>query len=126
MKTKKIGTVFIVDDDTSARVGLGRLIRVAGYDVKLFADASAFLKEVFKISNACIVLDLRMPGSMGFNLPAELTSKGISIPVIIVTADVDQEMRRKAKQAGAVAFFRKPVDGPALLDAITWAVGNGE
>lgn len=125
MKTK-IETVFIVDDDTSARVGLGRLIRVAGYDVKLFADASAFLKEVSKASNACVVLDLRMPGSSGLDLQTELTSMAISLPVIIVTADEDPDTRWQAKQAGAVAFFRKPVDGPALLDAIAWAIGNCE
>ena len=125
MKTK-IKTVFIVDDDASARTGLGRLIRVAGYDVKLFVDASTFLKEVSETSNACVVLDLRMPGSAGLDLQAELTSKGISIPAIIVTADEDPDTRCQAKQAGAVAFFRKPVDGPALLDAIAWAIGNCE
>ncbi len=72
--------------------------------------------------NACIVLDMRMPGLTGTGLQVELASRGISIPVIIVTADEDADTRCRARQAGAVAFFRKPVDGPALLDAIEWAV----
>ena len=74
------------------------------------------------MSNACIVLDMRMPGLAGISLQAELVSRGISMPVIIVTADEDADTRHRARQAGAVAFFRKPVDGPALLDAIEWAV----
>ena len=122
----RTATVFIVDDDASARTGLGRLIRVAGYDVKLFADASTFLKEVSETSNACVVLDLRMPGLSGINLQEELASRGTSMPVIMVTAEEDSETRRQARKAGAVAFFRKPVDGPALLDAIAWAIGNCE
>ena len=122
--TIRAATVFIVDDDDSARVGLGRLIRVAGYDVKLYADASAFLAVVGETPNACIVLDMRMPGLTGVSLQAELASKDISVPVIVVTADEDPETRHRARQTGAVAFFRKPVDGPALLDAIAWAVGG--
>jgi FixJ family two-component response regulator len=122
----RTATVFIVDDDASARIGLGRLLRIAGYDVKLYSDASAFLAEVCETPNACIVLDLRMPGVAGVSLQTELSSKGIFMPVIIVTADEDPDTRQQAKQAGAVAFFRKPVDGPALLDAIEWAISNRE
>jgi len=117
-------TVFIVDDDASARVGLGRLIRVAGYDTRLYADTSTFLTDVRQTPQACIVMDLRMPGLAGISLQEELVSKGISTPVIIVTAEENPETRHRAKQAGAVAFFRKPVDGPALLDAIEWAVSK--
>ena len=122
----RTGTVFIVDDDASARIGLGRLLRVAGYDVKLYSDTSAFLAAACETPNACIVLDVRMPGLAGVGLQTELASRGIFIPVIIVTADEDSDTRRQAKQAGAVAFFRKPVDGPALLDAIAWAISNRE
>jgi len=120
----RTATVFIVDDDASARVGLGRLIKTAGYDARLYADASTFLKEICQTPNACILLDMRMPGLAGISLQAELSSRDISMPVIIVTADEDPDTRRRARQAGAAAFFRKPVDGPALLDAIEWAVSK--
>jgi FixJ family two-component response regulator len=67
---------------------------------------------------------MRMPGLTGSSVLAELASKSFSTPVIVVTADEDPDTRHQARQTGAVAFFRKPVDGPALLDAIAWAVGN--
>ena len=73
---------------------------------------------------ACIVSDLRMPGLASRSLQGELAAKGIVMPVIIVTAEENPEMRRQAKKAGAVAYFRKPVDGTALLDTIVLATGN--
>jgi len=117
-------TVFIVDDDASARRGLARLVRAAGYNVEPYADASDLLAAVADTHNACLVLDARMPGMDGAELMAELTSRSISMPTIVVTADEDPRTRRGAREMGAVAFFRKPVDGPALLDAIAWALGN--
>ncbi|KPK42116.1 MAG: hypothetical protein AMJ65_08105 [Phycisphaerae bacterium SG8_4] len=122
--TTKSTIVFIVDDDVSARTGLGRLVRAAGHDARLYDDSSTFLSEVCQMPNGCIVLDVRMPGLAGSSLQEELASRGISMPVVIVTADEDPGTRHRARQAGAVAFFRKPVDGPALLDAIDWAVGE--
>ena len=128
----RITTVFIVDDDASARKGLGRLIQAAGYNVIIYADALIFLNEIREMPNSCIVLDMRMYNLTGSELHKELISKGITIPVIVVTADQDSETRLKAKRAGAAAFFRKPVDGPALLDAIEWTIaqhrqeGNGQ
>jgi len=74
----RTATVFIVDDDASARVGLGRLIKTAGYDARLYTDASTFLKEICQIPNACILLDMRMPGLAGISLQAELSSRDIS------------------------------------------------
>jgi CheY-like chemotaxis protein len=42
--------------------------------------------------------------------------------VIFITAYDTDSNRQAAHHAGAAAFFRKPVDGEALLDAIVWAV----
>jgi DNA-binding NarL/FixJ family response regulator len=46
--------------------------------------------------------------------------------LIFVTADDDPEIRSKAKRMKAAGFFHKPVDGPALLDAIDWALESGK
>ena len=75
------------------------------------------------ISRGCIVLDIRMPGLTGFDLQEKLALKGIRIPVIAVSALDDGETRERAREFGATAFFRKPVDGQALIDAIDWTMG---
>ena len=115
--------VFIVDDDPSARKGLGRLLRTAGHDVSEFATADEFLDGLDPDVTGCVlVLDARMPGPSGEELQAELKARGLDLPIIVVTADDDPETRRKARRMKAAGFFRKPVDGTALLDAIEWAL----
>jgi FixJ family two-component response regulator len=64
-----------------------------------------------------------MPGLTGFDLQEKLASKEIRIPVIAVSALDDAETRERARKLGAAAFFRKPVDGQALIDTIHWVMG---
>jgi FixJ family two-component response regulator len=114
--------VFVVDDDPSARRGLARLLRTAGHDVRDFASAGEFLDTLGPEPSGCLVLDARMPGMSGEELHGELEARGVRLPTIVVTADDDPETRRKAEKMRAAGFFRKPVDGTALLDAIDWAL----
>ena len=111
-----------MDDDASARRGLARLLRTAGYDVHAFASANEFLDALDPQLWGCLVLDARMPGLSGEELHEELKGQGVDLPIIVVTADDDPETRRRALRMGAAGFFRKPVDGTALLDAIRWAL----
>jgi len=114
--------VFVVDDDQSARRGFARLLRAAGFDVSEFASATEFLDDLSHEISGCLVLDIRMPGLSGEELQAELEARGIHIPIIVVTGDDDPGTTRKAQKMKAAGFFRKPVDGMALLDAIHWAL----
>lgn len=65
-----------------------------------------------------------MPGATGFDLQKRLLHEGIFLPIIVVSASDDEEVRETARRLGAVSFFRKPVDDQALLDAILWAVSG--
>ncbi len=97
---------------------------MAGYNVHAYADASEFLAAVTGTTNACLVLDARMPVLGGSEVMTELASRGIRMPVIVVTADTDPETQQRARAMKAVAFFRKPIDGPALLDTLAWALAG--
>ncbi len=114
--------VFVVDDDPSARRGLTRLLRTAGYDVRSFPSANDFLDALDPEAFGCLILDARMPGLSTEELWAELEARGTHLSIIFVTADDDPATRLRAQKMGAVAFFRKPVDGTALLDAVAWAL----
>ena len=124
MSITETGTVYIVDDDPSVRRALGRLVRTAGYGAKEYASAELFLQSSLAAREACLVADIRMPGMGGLALQRELAARRIPIPVIFVTAHDTEETRSQAKGAGAVAYFRKPVDDQALLDAIGWALSR--
>jgi FixJ family two-component response regulator len=116
------GTIYLVDDDASVLKGLTRLLLAAGYEVHAYASSVELLKSPVVDKTACLILDARMPGLSGVALQAELATKGLKLPVIFVTSDDDEQTRKKARAFKAAGFFRKPVDGPALLDAIAWAL----
>jgi FixJ family two-component response regulator len=117
--------VFVVDDDLSSRRGLARLLRAAGHDTLDFASADEFLNAFDPETSGCLVLDARMPGMSGEELQAELVDRGADLAIIMITGDDDPETRRRALTMRAAGFFRKPVDGTALLDAIAWAMRSG-
>jgi FixJ family two-component response regulator len=119
--------VYLIDDDESVRRALQRLLRSAGFEVKAYSSAEKFLQSGnLEEKRACLILDIRMPGLTGFDLQQKLISKGVRMPVITVSAFDDAETRERARKLGATAFFRKPVDGQALIDAIHWAMGITE
>jgi FixJ family two-component response regulator len=119
---RKRRRVFLIDEAPSTRRGIGRLLRAAGLDVLAYESAEAFLSELTEHSTGCIVMDARILGMPGADLQRELGSRHANLPLIFVAANDDPETRRKARELKAAGFFRKPVDGPALLDAIRWAL----
>jgi len=123
---KKPNIVYVIDDDESVRRALARLLRSADLDAETFSSADEFLKSPKQKTNSCILIDIRMPGSSGFDLQQKLTACDIQIPVIVISASDDAQIRERARELGAVSFFRKPVDDQALLDAISWAISGAK
>lgn len=117
-------TVYVIDDDESVRRAFERLLRSADLTVETFDSAEEFLRGERQGENACIVTDIRMPGLTGFDLQQKMQSQGMQMPVIAISASDDSQTRELAKRLGAAAFFRKPIDGQALLDAIWWAISE--
>ena len=113
--------VYIIDDDESVRRALCRMLRSAGMVASAYATVDRFIAECVCAGDACVIADVRMPGTGGLGIPAALHRIGCDLPVIIVTAQDSDAARAEAKRVGVAAFFRKPVDDQALLDAIEWA-----
>lgn len=124
MKAKQ-ATVYVIDDDDSVRQALSRLLRSAGLEVRAFNSASAFLKAECRPENACVVADVWMEGMSGLQLQHKLKRAGSPLRFIFVTAQDTEETRAEAIHAGGAAFFLKPVDDQALLDAIRWTLTLG-
>ena len=116
------GTICVIDDDVSVRKALRRLLRSAGLAVETFGTAEEFLCRGDPGEPGCLVLDVYMPGMGGLELQQLLAAHGRLVPIIFVTGHEDEAARRRALQAGAVAFFYKPFDRQALLDALARAL----
>jgi FixJ family two-component response regulator len=115
-------TVVVVEDDAGMRKALDRLLRAAGYQCELFSSAEAFLGSDAVNLSACLVLDIHLPGLSGFDLRRRLTALGHRQPVIFITAVDEESTRDEARRLECVAYFRKPFEGNAMLEAIRLAL----
>lgn len=115
-------TVYVVDDDASVRSALARLMRSVGYVPEVFGSIDDLMSSRLSSSPACVIADVHMPNGNGLELQHRLRANGLSMPVILLTADDTAEVRALAKSQGYAGYFRKPVDDQALVDAIEWAL----
>ena len=112
--------VYIIDDDASVRSGLSRLMRSAGIQPHAFATPQEFFAKLPVPKDGCILLDVTMPEMSGLQVQEQLREDGVRLPVIVLSATENEEVRQATHALGARFFLRKPVDAQALLDAITW------
>jgi len=115
-------TVYIVDDDASVRDSLSLLLSLRGHATATFACAEDFLSALQPGWTGCLVVDIRMPGMSGLELQAQLVARGVSLPVIVITAHGSVAAARQAFLAQAVDFLEKPFDGELLLRAVEQAL----
>jgi FixJ family two-component response regulator len=114
--------VCVVDDDFLARESTARLLRSFKFNVKALASAEEFLNSDCLAETACLILDVRMPGMSGLELQRRLAVSNSDLPIIFITAHEDEDQRRHALEAGAVAFLYKPLVEESLRDAIDTAL----
>ena len=116
--------VSVVDDDESVRESLPDLLRSFGLDVEAFSSAEAFLASGSVTLTRCLILDIAMPGMTGPELHAELGRQRRQIPIIFITAHLDDRMRSRALKRGAVECLAKPFSEDALLSAVNQALAG--
>ena len=111
--------VSIVDDDASVRRSTARLIRSLGLHAETFASGEEFLASGRAAQTACVLLDVRMPGMDGLELQRRLADRTPPIPIVFLTGRASDAEERRAREAGAVDFLRKPVGKEALLRVVS-------
>lgn len=111
-------TIYIVDDQESVRNALGEMLSVFGFQTEGFESADRFLEKLDSSRPACIVADVRMPGTDGIELVRQLRKRGSSLPVVLISGHADIPMAVAAIKAGAEEFIEKPVDDTQLVAAI--------
>jgi FixJ family two-component response regulator len=112
----------VVDDDESVRESLPDLLREFGFAAQAFSSAQDFLSSDYLDQTKCLVLDVAMPGMSGLDLQEELKRRGKAIPIIFITGQKDEDIRKQAFTQGAVKFLYKPFSDNILLDAVNAAL----
>lgn len=114
--------VFVVDDNEPVRLALHRLLCASSMQVQTFADAASCLNVLSAQSPDCLVVDLHMPGLTGLDVLHHLMHLGVCVPVIIITAYDDPQLRAQCLAAGARAYLSKPFGAELLLETIVGVV----
>jgi FixJ family two-component response regulator len=114
--------IAVVDDDESIRRTTKLLIESFGFRAHVFESAEEILTFDDLDTTSCLIVDLQMPGMDGLQLQSQLAATGRGIPIIFITAYDSRESRRRAMQAGAVAFLGKPFSDEQLLETIQLAL----
>ncbi|MDF3934813.1 response regulator transcription factor, partial [Pseudomonas citronellolis] len=121
MDTRK-PVVYIVDDDKDLRTSLAWLLESVSVQAECFAGAEEFLAHYDPTQPACLVLDVRMPETSGFQLQAMLNERGAALPIIFVSAHGDIPMSVQAMKNGALDFVEKPYNPQQMLERIQAAL----
>ncbi len=114
--------ISVVDDDESVRRTTTRLIESFGFRAAAFESAETFLRSRLRDDTSCLIVDVQMSGMNGLQLQSHLAAEGSGIPVIFITSYDERESRRRAMEAGAIAFLGKPFSDEQLLEAIRSAL----
>jgi two-component system KDP operon response regulator KdpE len=118
--------ILIVDDDPDLRRAMKIRLRANHYDTVQASGVHSAIAMAQKERPSLIILDLGLRAGDGFAVLKWLQGADTlsSIPVIVLTARGPQFNEQQALQAGAAAFFQKPVDNCELLDVIRKSVPN--
>jgi FixJ family two-component response regulator len=123
-KTTEKSLVVVVDDDESVRESLPDLLKEFGFEVLVFSSAEEFLASGSVDRTNCLLLDIAMPGMSGVDLQRELKNRGHQIPIIFITAQKGESVRKRVLEQGAVAILLKPFSDTDLREALSQAVGG--
>jgi FixJ family two-component response regulator len=115
--------ISVVDDDESVRESLPDLIREFGFSAKAFSSAEEFLESDSLNQTKCLILDISMPGMSGPDLQKLLKIRRQEIPIIFITAHVDETDRPRLIEQGAIDCLFKPFSEADLLKAVNEALG---
>jgi FixJ family two-component response regulator len=116
--TRRRPVIAVVDDDTSVRQALARVLQASEFDVVAFASGQEFLDALETCKPDCLIVDFQMPGLSGDDLLRQLASRLSSLPVIVVTAHDLPTTREQCLESGAVAYLVKPLSRREVIAAI--------
>ena len=111
-------TIAVLDDDARVLESLQNLLASCGYKAETYLSAELFLTSGALSRTSCIITDVEMRRMSGLGLLQHVRSRQSDVPVIIITGKPSENSETFYLDRGANGFFRKPIDGDALLTLI--------
>ena len=116
--------ISIVDDDHSVLVATELLVSSFGFQTSIFSSAEGFLQSDRINDTECLISDVHMPTISGIELQRILRAGGREIPMILMTAFSNENVKARAMAGGAVCFLIKPFEAKTLLGCVNAALNR--
>ena len=117
--------ILVVDDSMFARLNICNLLQAAGHETVEAGNGREGLAMAAAHRPDCILSDLLMPELDGIGFLTALREENLSLPVIVLSADIQETKRRQCLELGATAFLSKPPQRRALLDLLDQVLPTG-
>ncbi|NLW76720.1 MAG: response regulator, partial [Methanomicrobiales archaeon] len=111
--------ILIVDDSLFQRRVVSAPLKAQGFEIFEAVNGKEGLEKILEVKPDLILLDILMPEKNGIEVLKELKKAQNTIPVIMLTSDVQESTRDECLSLGAQAFVNKPVKAEELLPIIT-------
>ncbi|MGL6225861.1 MAG: response regulator [Thermoguttaceae bacterium] len=115
--------IVIADDSALARMFIRRCLEIAGLGEASFYEASdgnEALQKMKEVTADLLVTDLTMPNMNGIELMRRISASPrlSGTPVLVVTSAGNEEQRKELLSLGVTRILSKPVNPPALIEAL--------
>jgi FixJ family two-component response regulator len=111
-------TIAVIDDDLRVLESLINLLASCGYKAEGYCSAQEFLESDGLQKSSCVITDVEMRQMSGLGLLHHIRNTASLLPVVIISGKLSEKSESFYLEMGAVGFFRKPVDGDALVDLL--------
>ena len=118
--------ILIVEDEPGIALGLEDDLKMEGYEVEVLADGDAACRRALATNFDLIVLDIMLPGKDGFEVCRELRRRGLSGPILMLTAKVQEAEKVMGLELGADDYVTKPFGTRELRARIKALLRRGE
>ena len=117
-----MAVILLIDDSDFTRELTGLALETAGHELMEAKNGIEGLKILTTRVPDCVITDMLMPGMDGQKFLLALQARNIRVPVIILTADMQEATRNNCLELGAVDILHKPVSPETLLTAVANAL----
>jgi FixJ family two-component response regulator len=123
-RVNRLPVIAILDDEPKLRKALRRLLMAHGFAVVTFENGEDVIAALTAQPMDCLLLDLHMESTNGFDVLEAIADRGLTTPVIVITGHGEPDTAVRVLAMGASSYLNKPVDESALLAAIGDAIGT--
>ena len=114
--------ILVADDSWLIRQMVGKVLKANGHEVEEVVNGREALERATAEPPDCILLDLLMPELSGFEVLEGLRQQKLAVPVVVLSADIQDTSRNRCLELGASQFLNKPFDEEKVLQAINQAI----